>query len=185
MSFRTNPDRILDNIDRQRNRDDAEGSHFSRDASARELATDVPALDATTTERLRRLFQAVSRAYQAAAQSGELRKLAARFQTIGDISNHHARGDVSVSIQYLDHDRPDDVGMAPFEILPEALEEAKKETRTSRADVNAMKVLREELRDGVMAAYQKMEPRLRDGVRERADMGHVAAQVTMDLRPGG
>ncbi len=184
MSFRTNPDRILDHIDRERNRDDA-GAHFSRDASARKLDTELPPSEATTTERLRRLFKLVEKAYTEAAQSGEIRRLAARFQTIGDISNHHARGDVSVSIQFLDHDHADEVGMSPFEILPEHLDEAKKETRTSRADVNAMKVLRGQLRNGVMAAYKKIEPRLRDAVRDRADMGHVAAQVTMDLRPGG
>ncbi len=184
MSFRTNPDRILDHIDRERNRDEAGGSHFSRDASARELDTEVPSLEATSAERLRRLFKIVERAYMTAAQSTEMRKLAARFQAIGDISTHHARGDVSVSVQYLDHERPDDVGVSPFEVVPDDLVEARKATRTSRADANAMKVLRQELRDGVMAAYKKMEPRLRDGVRERADMGHVGAQVTIDLRPG-
>jgi hypothetical protein len=102
---------------------------------------------------------------------------------VGDIHHHHARGDVTVSIQYLDHERPDDVGVAPFEIRPYEISDAKKETRTSRADVNAMKVLRKELRQGVLSAYQRVEPRIRDAVRERADMGHIQVQVTVDLRP--
>ena len=55
------------------------------------------------------------------------------------------------------------------------LEEAKKTTGSSRPDFNAMKVLREELRDGVLSAYRKIEPRIRDAVRERADIGHVSA----------
>jgi hypothetical protein len=99
------------------------------------------------------------------------------------VHHHHARGDVSVAIQYLDHDRSDDIGMAPFEIRPYQLTEARKETKTTRADVNALKVLRKELRTGVLQAYQKVEPRIRDALRERADMGHVQVQVTMDLRP--
>ena len=75
------------------------------------------------------------------------------------------------------------MGVVPFGITPRDLEEAKKETRTSRPDVNAIKVLRLRLRDGVLAAYRKIEPRLRDAVKERADVGHVAAEVTLDLRP--
>ncbi|NJD18406.1 MAG: hypothetical protein FIA95_03885 [Gemmatimonadetes bacterium] len=184
MSYRTNPDRILDSIDRARNRD-AESARFSLDRQAlgRELDTEVPSLDATSLERLKRIFAAVERAYTKAAQRGELGKLAARFQSVGDIHHHHARGDVSVSVQYLDHERGDDVGMSPFEIRPYEVAEAKKETKPSRADVNALKVLRRELRQGVLSAYQKMEPRLRDALRERADMGHVQVQVTVDLRP--
>ena len=58
-----------------------------------------------------------------------------------------------------------------------------KVTKTSRPDVNAMKVLRAQLREGVLFAYKKVEPRIRDALRERADMGHVTVQVTMDLRP--
>jgi hypothetical protein len=88
-----------------------------------------------------------------------------------------------VVIQYLDSGRPDDVGMSPFEIRPEDLAEIKKESGSSRADFNAMKILRQELRDGVMSAYRKLEPRLRDALKERADVGHVSATVTMDLRP--
>jgi hypothetical protein len=143
----------------------------------------MPDLDATNPERLKRVFRVVERAYTKAAQRAELGQLAARFQSVGDIHHHHARGDVTVSIQYLDHERPDDVGVAPFEIRPYEISDAKKETRTSRADVNAMKVLRKELRQGVLSAYQRVEPRIRDAVRERADMGHIQVQVTVDLRP--
>jgi hypothetical protein len=85
-------------------------------------------------------------------------------------------------VHYLDSPRYDDVGMSPFEIRPADLEEIKKVTENSRPDVNAMKLLRKELRDGVMSAYKKLEPRLRDGLRERADLGHLSVQVTMDLR---
>ena len=184
MSYRTNPDRILDSIDRARNRD-AESARFNldRQAQGRELDTQIPDLDATNPERVKRIFAAVERAYTKAAQRAELGKLAARFQSVGDVHHHHARGDVSISIQYLDHERNDEVGMAPFEIRPYELTEAKKETKTSRADVNALKVLRKELRQGVLSAYQKLEPRIRDAVRERADMGHLQVLVTVDLRP--
>jgi predicted Rdx family selenoprotein len=75
--------------------------------------------------------------------------------------------------------------MTPFEIHPEDLLEARKETRTTRPDVNAMKLLRRQLREGVLTAYKKIEPRVRDALRERADLGHVAVQVTIDLRPTG
>jgi hypothetical protein len=184
MSYRTNPDRILDNIDRARNRDaDSARFHLDRQAMGRELDTVLPDVDATNPERVKRIFAVVERAYTRAAQRGELGKLAARFQAVGDVHHHHARGDVSVAIQYLDHDRSDDIGMAPFEIRPYQLTEARKETKTTRADVNALKVLRKELRTGVLQAYQKVEPRIRDALRERADMGHVQVQVTMDLRP--
>jgi len=184
MSYRTNPDRILDSIDRARNRE-AESARFTLDRQAlgRDLDTAIPDTDATTPERVKRIFSVVERAYTKAAQRSELGKLAARFQAVGDIHHHHARGDVSVSVQYLDHERSDDVGMSPFEIRPYEVAEAKKETKTSRADVNALKVLRRELRQGVLSAYQKIEPRIRDALRERADMGHVQVQVTVDLRP--
>lgn len=183
MGFRTNPDRILDNIDRARARED-EGprSGSDRQATGRELDTDVPSSETTNTERAKRVFQAVERAYTKCAQSRELGPLAARFQSIGDVHNHHARGDVTVSVQYLDADRSDDIGMAPFEIVPDDLEEARKETKTSRPDVNAMRVLRGELREGVLAAYRKIEPRIREAMRERADIGHLSVQVTVDLR---
>lgn len=184
MSFRTNPDRILDNIDRARNRD-AESARFNldRQAMGRDLDTEVPDLDATNPERAKRIFRTVERAYVKAAQRAELGRLAARFQSVGDIHHHHARGDVSVSIHYLDHERHDDVAMSPFEIRAYEIAEAKRETKTSRADVNALKVLRKELHKGVLSAYQKIEPRIRDALRERADMGHVQVQVTVDLRP--
>ena len=184
MSFRTNPDRILENIDRQRSREaEAPRQRTDRQATGRELDTELPDPEATVTERVRRIFKLVERGYTTAAQTAELAPLAARFRAIGDIPGHHARGDVSVSIQYLDSRRPDDVGMTPFEIFPDDLVEIRKETQTSRADVNAMRLLRKHLRDGVMAAYKKVEPRIRDGVRERADMGHVGVQVTIDVRP--
>ncbi len=184
MSYRTNPDRILDNIDRARNRD-AESARFSveRQAMSRDLDTDIPDLDATHVERLRRIFASLERAYTKAAQRSELGRLASRFQAVGDIHHHHARGDVTISIHYMDHERYDDVGVSPFEVRAEVIADAKKETHTSRADVNALKVLRKELREGVKAAYQKLEPRIREAIRDRADMGHVQVQVTVDLRP--
>ena len=184
MSFRTNPDRILDNIDRARNRD-AENARFEveRQAMGRDLETEMPDLDATTPERLKRIFAIIENAYTKAAQRTELGRLASRFQAVGDIHHHHARGDVSISIQYLDHERFDDVGVSPFEIRPYEVADTKKETKTSRADVNALKVLRKELRRGVLSAYQKLEPRVRDAIRDRADMGHIQVQVTVDLRP--
>ena len=184
MSFRTNPDRILENIDRQRSREEhAPRLRADRQAIGRELDTEPLGAEAMVTERVRRIFKLVERGYTKAAQTPELAPLAARFRAIGDIPKHHARGDVSVSIQYLDSRRPDDIGMVPFEIHPDDLEEVKKETQTSRPDVNAMKLLRRHLRDGVMAGYKKVEPRVRDAVRERADVGHVAVQVTLDVRP--
>ena len=184
MSYRTNPDRILENIDRQRSRE-AENppARTDRHATGRELDSEPLGPDATVTERVRRIFALVERGYTTAAQSSELAPLASRFRAIGDIPKHHARGDVSVSIQYLDSRRPDDIGVTPFEIAPDDLIEIKKATQTSRADVNAMRLLRNHLRDGVMTAYKKVEPRIRDAVRERADMGHVGVQVTIDVRP--
>lgn len=184
MSYRTNPDRILDNIDRARNRDaETAGLYVERQAMGRDLETEIPDLDATMNERMRRIFAILERAYTKAAQRTELGRLASRFQAVGDIHHHHARGDVSISIQYLDHDRYDDVGVSPFEIRPYEIADAKRETKTSRADVNALKVLRKELRQGILNAYQKLEPRIKDAIRDRADMGHVQVQVTVDLRP--
>ncbi len=183
MGFRTNPDRILDNIDRARNREDGADRGSVRQATGRSLHTELPSLDATNPERVKRIFSVVEDGYRKAAQGGELGRLASRFQAVGDIHTHHAYGDVSITIQYLDSERYDDVGMAPIEIKAGDLIDAKKETRTSRPDVNAMRVLRRELRDGVLAAYKKVEPRIRDALRERADMGHVAVQVTLDIRP--
>jgi hypothetical protein len=184
MSFRTNPDRILESIDRERSREEEGGRHSDdRQAVGRELDTQTPNSDATNAERMKRIFALVEKAYTAAAQGGELGRLASRFRAIGDLHHHHARGDISVVIHYLDSGRPDDVGMSPFEIRPNDLVEMKKETENSRADVNAMKILRKELRGGVLSAYKKMEPRVRDGLRERADFGHISITVTMDLRP--
>ncbi|MFC1575152.1 hypothetical protein ACFL5A_00710 [Gemmatimonadota bacterium] len=184
MSLRTNPDRILESIDRERTRDEEGGRHSDdRQAVGRELDTTPPPPDATNPERMKRVFALVEQAYRSAAQGSELGKLAARFRGIGDLYHHHGRGDVSVGIAYLDSGRPDDVGMSPFEIRAEDLAEEKKATGNSRADVNAMRILRRELRDGVMSAYKKMEPRVRDALRERADQGHLSVHVTMDLRP--
>lgn len=183
MGFRTNPDRILENIDRDRSRREEESAGHERQATGRELDTDVPDSGATTSERVKRVFRAVERAYVKSAQRDTLGALAARFQSIGDIPHHHARGDVSVQVRYLDAKRNEDVGMAPFEVTPDEIQDAKKESGTSRADVNALRVLRQKLRAGVMAAYQKVEPRVRDAVRDRADLGHVEVQVTVDLRP--
>ncbi len=183
MGLRTNPDRILENIDRQRSREEEGHAGQDRHAIGKALDTEVPDIDATTPERMRRIFGIVERSYTKAASNVELGKLASHFRAVSEIPTHHARGDVSVAIQYIDSPRPDDVGMAPFEVLPDRLVEAKKETKTSRPDVNALKVLRLEIRDGVKAAYKKVEPRIRDALRDRADMGHVAVQVTMDVRP--
>jgi hypothetical protein len=184
MSFRTNPDRILDSIDRARTRDEeSRASQFTRDASVRELDTEVPPPGSTSTERLRRIFALVETAYKSTASSPEMRRLAERFQTVGDISHHHARGDVSVSVHYMDHERADDVGVTPFEIHAHRFDEVRKSSRSSRPDALALQILRKELRDGVLAAFKKMEPRIRDGIRERADLGHVAVRITMDLRP--
>ncbi len=184
MSLRTNPDKILESIDRQRSRDEETAGRQTDDRQAvgRELDTTPPPPDATNPERMKRIFRLVEESYKQAAQGSELGKLAARFRGIGDLHHHHARGDVSVVIQYHDSGRPDDVGMSPFEIRPQDLADTKKETGNSRADFNAMKILRTELRDGVMSAYKKMEPRVRDALRERADLGHLSVNVTMDLR---
>jgi len=185
MSLRTNPDRILESIDRERTRDEETAGRPSdnRQAVGRELDTVPPAPDATHSERVKRVFHLVDQAYRKTAHSSELGKLAARFRGIGDLHHHHARGDVSVVINYLDSARHDDVGMSPFEVRPVDLVEARKTTENSRADLNAMKVLREELRNGVLSAFKKMDPRLRDALRDRADLGHISVTVTIDLRP--
>ena len=116
MSLRTNPDRILDNIDKQKLREEENQSNQNRQAVGRALNSDTPDLDATTPERTKRLFQVVQDAYGLAASNTELGRLASHFRAVGDIPNHHGRGDVSVSIQYVDSPRLDDIGMAPYEI---------------------------------------------------------------------
>jgi len=184
MSFRTNPDRILDSIDRAKERAAEARADFTRQTVARELDTEIPGLDDTMSERSRRVFKLVERTYMATAQSNDLRQLAQRFQAIGDIASLHARGDVTVAIHYIDADRPDSVGMSPFEIFPEQFTEERKTTKTSRADINGLRLLRTCLREGVQSAFSKLEPHIRDAIRERSDMGHVAAQITVDLRPG-
>ena len=179
MSLRTNPDRILESIDRERTRDEETSgrSPDDRQAVGRELDTTPPPSDATNPERMKRVFGLVDRAYRTAAQGTELGKLAGRFRGIGDLHHHHARGDVSVVIQYLDSGRPPDVGMSPFEIRAVDLDEAKKETESSRADVNAMKILRRELRDGVMSSYKKLEPRIKDALKVPPPLPRIAQKA--------
>ena len=53
MGLRTNPDRILENIDRQRIRDEEAQAGQDRQAVGRELETEIPAVDATTPERMK------------------------------------------------------------------------------------------------------------------------------------
>ena len=183
MSLRTNPDRILDNIDKQKLREEENRNNQNREAVGKALNNEAPDLDATTPERTKRIFGVVEEAYNFIASNKELGRLASHFRAVGDIPNHHAIGDVSISIQYIDSPRLDDIGMAPYEIVPQRLLEAKKETKTSRPDVNALKVLRLEIRNGVLTAYKKLAPRIKDALRDRADMGHVQVQITMDVRP--
>tara|TARA_Y100000996_G_C22549179_1_gene653074 strand:+ start:1952 stop:2584 length:633 start_codon:yes stop_codon:yes gene_type:complete len=183
MSLRTNPDRILDNIDKQKLREEESRNNQNREAVGKHLNNEAPDLDATTPERTKRIFGVVEEAYNKIASNKELGRLASHFRAVGDIPNHHAIGDVSISIQYIDSPRMDDIGMAPYEIVPQRLLEAKKETKTSRPDVNALKVLRFEIRNGVLTAYKKLAPRIKDALRDRADMGAVAVQITMDVRP--
>lgn len=185
MGYRTNPDRILENIDRQRDRESEEqGPEVTRQATGRDLDTEAPEDSASQQERITRIFKSIERAYVKTAQTGDLRRIASRFQSIGDVHHHHARGDVTVSVEYLDSERADDVGMVPFEIRPDRIADEKEITKTSRPDVNALRVLRSQLRDGVLSAFKKLEPRLRDAIREDADLGHLAVRVTLDLRPG-
>ena len=183
MSLRTNPDRILGNIDKQKLREEESRNNQNREAVGKHLNNEAPDLDATTPERTKRIFGVVEEAYNKIASNKELGRLASHFRAVGDIPNHHAIGDVSISIQYIDSPRMDDIGMAPYEIVPQRLLEAKKETKTSRPDVNALKVLRLEVRNGVLTAYKKLAPRIKDALRDRADMGGVAVQITMDVRP--
>jgi hypothetical protein len=130
MGFRTNPDRILENIDRARSRElDSPREESDLQANVRELDTEVPDVDATNPERLRRIFRLVERTYMRVAQSVEIAPLAARFQAVGDLHHHHAHGDVSVSVQYLDHARPDDVGVVPFDVKPEQAPAGRMSTR--------------------------------------------------------
>ena len=66
MSYRTNPDRILENIDRARSRDMERALSLNdRQARGREMDTTVPESDATTPERMRRLFELVDSGYRA------------------------------------------------------------------------------------------------------------------------
>ncbi|MCE2456067.1 MAG: hypothetical protein J4G12_09700 [Gemmatimonadetes bacterium] len=186
MSYRTNPDRILDNIDRSRSRE-AERDRFEvdRQAEGRDLESEPPAQDATFGERARRIRACVERAYVRAAKREQVYRLAKRFRAVEDLHHHKARGDVSIIVQYLDHERFDDVRVSPFEITPQHLLDARRETRTTQPDIGALKVLREQLKYGVLAAYRKLEPHIREAIKERADLGHVQVLVTLDLRPAG
>lgn len=184
MGYRTNPDRILENIDRERDRDGRENvGEVVRQAVGKDLNTDAPEGGAAHEERLTRVFKGIEKAYMNAAQSADLRKVASRFQAIGDVHHHHARGEVTVTLDYLDHDRGEDIAVIPYEIRPSVVEELEKETKTSRPDVNALKALRQELRSCVLKAFKRLEPRIRDSIRAGADEGHVAAKVALDLRP--
>jgi len=121
MSLRTNPDRILDNIDKQKLREEENQNNQNREAVGTASDFEAPDLDATTPERTKRIFGVVEEAYNDIASNKELGRLASHFRAVGDIPNHHARGDVSISIHYVDHPRLDDIGMAPFEIVPQML----------------------------------------------------------------
>ena len=101
MSLRTNPDRILDNIDRQRTREEEGHAGQDRHAIGRELDITIPDIDATTPERMRRIFSIVESSYTKAAANVELGKLASHFRAVGDIPTHHARGDVSIPHFYV------------------------------------------------------------------------------------
>ncbi len=56
MGLRTNPDRILENIDRQRIREEEAQAGQDRQATGRELETEIPDVDATTPERMKRIL---------------------------------------------------------------------------------------------------------------------------------
>ena len=57
MSLRTNPDRILENIDRQRTREEEGHAGQDRHAIGRELDITIPDIDATTPERIQAMFE--------------------------------------------------------------------------------------------------------------------------------
>ena len=59
MSLRTNPDRILDNIDKQKLREEENQNNQNREAVGGALNTETPDLDATTPERTKRIFGVV------------------------------------------------------------------------------------------------------------------------------
>ena len=72
MGLRTNPDRILENIDRQRIREEEAQAGQDRQAVGKELETEIPDVDATTPERMKRIFSIVERSYTKAASNVEL-----------------------------------------------------------------------------------------------------------------
>ena len=115
MGLRTNPDRIpgehrpATKPGRGRSRRPGSACHREKNSTRR-----FPISTPPRRERLRRIFGIVERSYAKAASNVELGKLASHFRAVGDIPTHHARGDVSVAIQYMDSPRPDDVGMAPL-----------------------------------------------------------------------
>ena len=129
MSLRTNPDRILDNIDKQKLREEENQNNQNREAVGTASDFEAPDLDATTPERTKRIFGVVEEAYNDIASNKELGRLASHFRAVGDIPNHHARGDVSIAIDWMDSPRSHDIGMTPYEIVPQRLLEAKKETK--------------------------------------------------------
>ena len=92
MSLRTNPDRILDNIDKQKLREEENQNNQNREAVGKAYNREAPDLDATTPERTKRIFGAVEEAYNDIASNKELGRLASHFRAVGDIPNHHARG---------------------------------------------------------------------------------------------
>ena len=59
MSLRTNPDRILDNIDKQKLREEENRNNQNREAVGKALNNKAPDLDATTPERTKRIFGVV------------------------------------------------------------------------------------------------------------------------------
>ena len=73
MSLRTNPDRILENIDRQRSRDEESAGRPSDDRQAvgRELDTTPPPSDATNPELMKRVFGLVEQSYRQAAHGSK------------------------------------------------------------------------------------------------------------------
>ena len=69
MSYRTNPDRILDNIDRSRSRDMERALSLNdRQARGKDLDSAIPDGDFTTPERLQRIFRLIESAYRKAAR---------------------------------------------------------------------------------------------------------------------
>ena len=180
MGLRTNPDQILENIDRQRSREEeAHAAGQDRQAVGKELETEIPDVDATTPERMKRIFAIVERAYNQAASNAELGKLASHFRAVGDIPDHHAHGDVSVSIQYIHPSRPHDVGMAPLEIRPHPLFAAKNATTHSRHDVHPPNVPRHQRRHRLHRRHRRRH----QTSRASAGAAHSGCRVSRTRSP--